>query len=223
MEPRTYKVTLTASSPLLMHYDDVNAADALAAWRTAPANQKYKKTGDDRSPAWTWLSYMYHDGSVIGIPGANLMKCMMEAGALVPVPGGRSGKTFKSQSQSGMQIQEEMWPLLVDGKKIPMSKLAALLTERDFEKHQEVARALGIDLFVKRASIGNTKHVRVRPKFHRWEASGTVVVWDDKISIVVVQDLFSLGGSYKGICDWRPSSKMSPGPFGRFSAKVSEN
>lgn len=32
---------------------------------------------------------------------------------MVPVPGGRSGKTLKAQSQSGCGVSSPYWPLLV--------------------------------------------------------------------------------------------------------------
>lgn len=36
---RTYRITLTGKTPLLMHYDDVRWADKMAAWLTVPENK----------------------------------------------------------------------------------------------------------------------------------------------------------------------------------------
>lgn len=98
---RTYHVTLTGISPLLLHHDDITFQDELKLWRTDPDNKKNSVPGDDRSPAFTWLGCLYHDDGLLTIPSENIMKCLTEAGAMVPVPGGKNGKTFKAQTQSG--------------------------------------------------------------------------------------------------------------------------
>ena len=72
---------------------------------------------------------------------------------------------------------------------------------------------------IKRAAIERKKHVRVRPKFDRWAAKGTIVVWDDQITDKILQDILAYAGSYKGLGDWRPSSK-TPGAYGMFDAEV---
>ena len=46
-------------------------------------------------------------------------------------------------------------------------------------------------------------------------------VWDDQITLAVLADVLKMAGDYKGLGDWRPSSK-TPGPFGRFEAVVKE-
>lgn len=52
---------LTGTTPLLMHADDVDAADALIEWRQKPDNKNISKPGDDRSPPWAWQTYLYRD------------------------------------------------------------------------------------------------------------------------------------------------------------------
>jgi hypothetical protein len=204
-----------------MHYDNIAWADELKRWRQDPANKKFSVSGDDRSPAFSWLGSMYSDGERLVVPADNLMRALMEGGASVPVPGGKNGKTFKAQTQSGMLVQEESWPLTVDGSAIPVAPLLALKSEPDFEKHTAAAVANRFTLFVKRAKIGTSKHVRVRPRFDRWAASGTIGVWDEQITEKVLRDILAYAGSYKGLGDWRPSSK-TPGPFGRFDSTVEE-
>jgi hypothetical protein len=218
---KTYEVTLIGSSPLLHHYDNIEFADEMARWRTDPANKNKSKAGDDRSPAHTWIGGLYHDGARLVIPSDNVMSMLKEAGAQVLVPGAKHGKTFKAQTQSGILIEELFWPLLVDGKEIPLAPISGLLTEPDFAVHQERAKELGFSLFVKRAAIGKSKHVRVRARFDRWVTSGRIGVLDDALTKPVLDDIFGIAGRYKGLCDWRPSSK-SPGPFGRFGAVVKE-
>jgi hypothetical protein len=218
---RTYQVTLTGLSDLIMHWDNIDWAEQMRLWREDPANKSASKAGDDRSPACTWLGSMYHDGTQVCIPSDNLMRCLMEGGAQVVVPGGKMGKTFKAQSQSGELIVEEYWPLLVNGRTIPVEPLLALTRETDFVRHCDVAKQAGFRLFTKRARIGAAKHVRVRPRFNSWSATGTLQVWDPQLTKEALERILTMAGQYKGLCDWRPSSR-TPGPFGRFEAKIEE-
>lgn len=222
MDIRTYEVTLTGKSPLLMHWDNIEWSGALKKWREDPDNKSKSVAGDDRSPAFTWIGSVYRSTNEgpIAMLSDNLQRCMMEGGAQVQLPGGRKGKTFKQQSQSGMMPGEESWPLIVNGKTIQFSKIWALRKEDDFEKHQEMAIDLGFQLYVKRARIGASKHVRVRPRFDQWSCAGTIQVWDEKITERALKDILRLAGDHKGLGDWRPSSPRSPGPFGRFAAEV---
>jgi hypothetical protein len=218
---KTYRVEIKGLSPLLMHQDNIDWGDQLRKWRENPDNKKNSVAGDDRSPAFTWLGSLYHCDGKVAIPGDNLMRCLMEGGTQVLVPGGKSGKTFKAQTQSGMLITEEAWPLLVGEKQIPSGPLFNLKSETDFEVHQSTAIDAGFVLFVKRAKIGQSKHVRVRPRFDRWSATGTLQVWDDQITLPVLKDILRMSGAYKGLGDWRPSGR-TPGPFGRFSGEIFE-
>lgn len=215
---RTYKITLTNKSDMLQHSDNLSWADKLKKWRLQPENTKKSVAGDDRSPAHTWLGCIYHNGSEVVIPVDNLMRCLMEGGGSVPVPGGKNGKSFRAQTQSGMLFEDD-FPLLVNGKSIPVAPIFALEQVEDFEEHENAVRKLGFSLMVKRAKIGQSKHVRVRPRFANWSAVGKLVVWDDMLTEKVLADVFRVAGDYKGLGDWRPSSK-TPGPFGRFSATI---
>lgn len=218
---RRYAITISGQTPLLMHWDNIEWADRLDEWKNDPGNKKNSKAGDDRSPAWRWVGSMYHDGAHVAVPNDNLMRCLMEGGAMVPVPGGKSGKTFKAQTQSGMMVAEPFWPVLIDGAAVPMSAINPLLKVEDFGKHKEAVSALGFRLHVKRAKIGASKHIRVRPCFDRWEVRGTVSVWDDQITERVLADILRYAGQYKGLGDWRPGGK-TPGSFGMFEAAVKE-
>jgi hypothetical protein len=216
---QTYQVTITGKSPLLMHWDNIAWAEYLKRWRETPDNKKKSIAGDDRSPAFSWLGNLYHDGQLVTLPADNLMRCIMEGGAQVPVPGGKNGKTFKTQTQSGMMVAEQFPALLVNGSAIPVAPILALKDEEDFDKHLEVAIASGFMLFVKRARIGQSKHVRVRPRFDNWSVEFSINVWDEQITIEALRDIMRFAGNYKGIGDWRPSSR-TPGPFGRFDAEI---
>lgn len=217
---RDFHIQLIGNSPLLMHHDDVSWADTMEEWKNNPENKKRSKAGDDRSPAFRWVGYCYHDGERLVMPVDNVMATAREGGALVPVPGGRSGKTFKAQSQSGIVPADPFWPILVGGKEIPWAPISALIQEPDFKQHLAVARDLGFELHVKRARVGTSKHIRVRPIFHTWECAGVVSVIDEQITDKALKDIFDYAGQYKGIGDWRPSSPSKPGTFGRFSVEV---
>lgn len=219
MGTRTYEVTLTGKTPLLMHADNIEWADQMDEWKNSPANKKGSKAGDDRSPAWRWLGSLYHDDNLIVLPSDNLSRCFMEGGAMVPVPGGKNGKTFKSQSQSGMMTGEAVWPLFVNGRTVSAKDVMALKDEESFSAHKKACEKHGFMLFVKRAKIGTSKHIRVRPRFDSWSTTGTVVVWDEQITEAVLRDILDYAGRYKGLGDWRPGGK-TPGPHGMFDATV---
>lgn len=216
---RSYTVTLTGKMPLLHHQDNIEWADVMDAWKNDPNNKKKSKAGDDRSPAFRWIGSLYHDGKVISMPSDNLMRSFMEGGAMVLVPGGKNGKTFKAQTQSGMLVDGTHWPLLVKGKEIPVAPILRLSEEQDFAAHRAAAEKHGFSLFLKRAKIGQSKHVRVRPMFEAWSTSGTVHVWDDQITIDVLRQIATQAGLYKGLGDWRPGGR-TPGPYGMFTAEV---
>lgn len=217
---RTYQVTLTGKTPLLMHNDNIEWADFMDEWKSDPANKKGSKAGDDRSPAWRWLGCVYHDGKVVGIPAANIMRSIMEGGAMVPVPGGKMGKTFKSQTQSGMMSVEPLWTLYTNGKTIGWPEVEAARTEEKFPKQKKLANDLGFELLVKRAKIGAQKHVRVRPQFSSgWSAKGSFAVWDEQIDDKALGQILEYAGQYKGLGDWRPGGR-TPGPYGTFEATI---
>lgn len=214
---RHYQISIKSITPLLMHMDSVEWSNTMDRWKNDPANKKNSKAGDDRTPAFRWLGNVYNDGKSICISAENIAACLIQSGAMVPVPGGKGGKTFKSQTMSGMQIVDRYVPLRLgaNGAVVPWSSLSALMDEPDFEKHCEACKRLGFELFVKRARIGTAKHIRVRPKFDDWQAEIAVDVWDEQITEDVLRTLFEYGGRYKGIGDWRPSSGK-PGPYGMF-------
>lgn len=217
---RKYAITLTGKTPLLMHHDNINWADFMDDWKNDPGNKKLSKAGDDRTPAWRWIGCCYHDGTLLAMPQSNIMRSLMEGGVMVPVPGGRSGKTFKAQTQSGMMCVEPFWTLLVNGSPIQWSDIEPLKDEQKFTAHKELVQAMGFELLVKRARIGQSKHIRVRPQFATgWQLIGSLVVWDEQITQDVLANIIEYAGQYKGLGDWRPGGK-TPGPYGMFEGKI---
>jgi hypothetical protein len=205
-----------------MHADNIDWSDAMDAWKTDKDNKKNSKAGDDRTPAHRWIGSLYrNEAGEIVLPTENIMRSLMEGGAMILVPGGKSGKTFKSQTQSGIMPREIGWPLLVNGKPINPAPIKQLLKQKDFAAHREAVKELGFTLFLKRARIGQSKHIRVRPRFENWSATGELVVVDDQITEAVLADILEMSGKYKGLGDWRPSSK-TPGTFGMFEAQLKQ-
>lgn len=216
---KNYMVKLNGMRDLLMHKDNVQHGERVKRWTKDPANKDISVAGDDRSPAWTWIGYLYEDSGKIVLDSDNLMTMLREGGAQVAT--GKGKKTFKAQSQSGIIVNEIGWPLIVDGREINYEPIKSLLNENDFEKHQQLAEELGITLFIKRAKIGTSKHIRVRPRFSNWQAAGTITVTDAMLTKSVLRDILTFAGARCGLCDWRPSSK-TPGQFGTFTAEIEE-
>lgn len=213
-----YEFTITGTTPLLMHADDVEACDRLKKYRDDPQNKKTGVSGDDRSPPWTWMTYVYANGGKIVIPCDNLSTCLREAGAMLVMKG---KTTYKQATQSGLMFLDDFFDLLVDGKPIVSSEIDAM-QELTFDEQRDLCRELGFELFVKRAKVGTAKHVRVRPRFNQWSLKGRVEVIAPEISEPILRQLFELAGKYKGLCDWRPSAKQSPGRFGMFGATLTK-
>jgi len=217
---KQYQVTITGQTPLLMHSDNLAFGEKIIKWRKEPANKELSKAGDDRSPALTWISYLYHDGKEIGIPSDNLMTALREGGAKVINKG---KETYKKQTQSGIMIDQQQFRLLVNGNVVPVSRINPLIGENDFNVHLELAESLGFELLVKRAKIGNAKHVRVRPLFREWQAVGSVTILDEELTGLyqdTLEKILAQAGALCGLCDWRPSSPKSSGTFGKFTSEL---
>lgn len=215
---QTYEVRIEGVSPLLMHNDNIQWADSMTAWGNEPGQRKKGTAGDDRSPAWRWIGALYVDAGKVVVPADNLMTMLREGGAKCAT--GKGKTTFKAITQTGILVDQIAWPIEVGGQHVPYAPIKDLIEEPDFEEHEELARSMGFFLFVKRAKVGDSKHIRVRPRFDQWAAAGTVTVTDEQVTERVLTSILTVAGSHVGIGDWRPSSKKSPGQFGRFVAKV---
>lgn len=211
----TYDFVLTGKNPLLMHEDDVMAADEIEAWRKDPENKSQKKPGDDRVPAWTWQKYLYMGSTNLVIPSDNLMACLRKAGASISMG---NKKTAKALSQSSIIMPNEHLDFFCNGKPVPVEPIARLAS-LPFKQQFDGVKKLGFELLVKRASVGSAKHVRVRAKFQAWSVRGQFEVIDPAME-ERLQELFTQAGRYVGLCDWRPGSPKSPGPYGVFAATL---
>jgi len=221
----SYQVSFIGKTPLIMHRDNLYFSEKIAEWQKLPENKELSKAGDDRSPAWTWIGSLYYHKEgrdVICMDSDNLMTVLREGGAKVRT--GKKQETYKKQTQSGLVIPEIESTLLVHGKEIPMAPIRALNGETNFMKHMELAEELGFELFVKRARIKSSKHVRVRPMFRDWEIHTQIDVLNEEVSGItkeILTRILQCAGEQCGLCDWRPSSR-TPGSYGKFSVEIKE-
>lgn len=212
-----FEFTLTGITPLLMHADDVEKADELMEWRKHPDNKNKSKAGDDRTPPWTWMTYAYYDEEgKITMPQECIMAALSKAGAQFKLKG---NTTFKSLSQSGLLIHEEFCNFTTNGNTITTAQLSKF-KDADFKTHCDEAKKLGFELFVKRATIGQSKHVRVRPKFKNWQITGHIETLASEFTEAILTQMMELCGLRVGLGDWRPSAPSKPGRYGKFSCNL---
>lgn len=221
MYERTVQFEIVGRTPLLMHWDNLEWADQLEEERTtlAEEDKKASKRGDDRSPPHTWKGSVYTDGQLVALPTDNIRSCLMAAGAQVIL----SGKTtYKKLTQSGLMFATMHLPLHIGNPSHVVSKADIDAIDGTFAEHARKARALGFQLDCRRATIGQSKHVRVRPRFEQWQAAGELLVTDEQIRPATLQKIFELAGRKIGIGDWRPSAPKSPGQFGMFAVTLKD-
>ena len=218
---KRYQVVLTGLTPLIMHRDNLAFAEEISAWAKDPANKMNSKAGDDRTPPWIWIGYLYHDGKKITMDSDNIMTMLREGGAKVKTGNGK--ETFKKLASSGLLMDNINADLFINGAEIQIEKIKALIGNLDFNEHLQAVKALGFDLLVKRAKIGQAKHVRVRPIFRDWQVKYEINVLDEEVSGIskdVLALIHAQAGALIGLGDWRPGSPKSPGSFGKFSAVI---
>lgn len=225
-----FRFELTGKTPLIMHRDDVLSADEVGAFRDEAKKRKQGGAGDDRFPAWTWLTYLYpseefvdpktgrREPSVVSIPSPNLMSCLKWAGNRIH----RGRKSLKEVTQTSLLIWTDYASLVGPEGVVPMKDVYAL-KDLPFSGQKEEASRLGITLDVRRAKLNSSKHIRVRPRFETWRCEGKIEITDpDSLSESELRGLFDIAGQYIGLGDWRPSSPKSPGIYGRFHAELTK-
>ncbi len=217
MYEKRYTFTLTGLAPLIMHWDNIEWADQIADERTRikEDDKANFKAGDDRCPAFTWKGYTYNDLTHVCLPSDNIRSCLIKAAAKITL---KNRETYKKLAASGILMDEMYFDLFVGGKQIPFKGVDAI--EGPFKTHLEAVKALGFKLLVKRASVGASKHVRVRPMFDNWVLQGSVVLVEEQITFKVLKEIWSIAGPRIGLCDWRPGASKSPGPYGRFKTEL---
>lgn len=211
---QTAHFTIIGTTPLLMHSDDVLKADSLIEWRQSPANKNLSRPGDDRSPAWSWQTYLYDDGEHVAMPNENIMVSLRQAGVQMIL---KKQKTYKEITQSGLVIPTEYCEFHANGKQIPIAAIHGW-REKPFTEQMQLALDMGFSLFTKRVAVRKNKHIRVRPRFDKWSVTGIIHVIKPEITPDILSKLFDLAGSV-GLCDWRPGCK-TPGSYGMFDSQI---
>ena len=205
-----FKVSIEGRTPLLMHYNNLEARDAVQA-----RGRQGGKAGDDRTPADTWKASVYVDEKNVVVPAECLLAALMWAGKKISI-----GKmqTLKAASQS-ILFDDFFVPLLIDGETIARADIEAI--DGKFPDHCKAARDLGFSLFVKPATVNGKSHVRVRPRFDRWALVTGFETDDDDLlgGSNRIESLFD-GAGKSGLGDWRPSAPKKPGMYGMFRAQV---
>lgn len=224
----TYEFTLTGLTALMMHFDDVEGADEVRAYIQNHGNQTKKKasgfgSGDDRFPAWSWTTYVYHDGKHVAMPSFNLMACLRMAGMKIPLKG---NQTLKQLTQTAIRPASEFFTLQTGDKldKLVPIKPIQLLRESDapFSAHKAAVAKMSFSLDVRRAGLkSGSKVVRVRPRFDNWRVSGRIEIVEQEMTDERLETLFEIAGGKIGLGEWRPGGK-TPGVFGMFEAEVKQ-
>lgn len=207
---------LVGTMPLLMHFDNIEGGDLLKEWRQDTKNKNQSVPGDDRSPAWTWQTYLYTDGEFVTMPADNIMGALMYGGSQLIL---KKQKTFKELSQSAILIDKEHCDFIYAGNRRLSMVDVINMREKPFSKQAELCQSLGFRLFYKRAKIGNAKHVRIRPRFEQWTVRGELEVTSNDLTFEKLESIFGYAGK-AGLCDWRPNSPKRPGPYGMFQASL---
>jgi hypothetical protein len=211
-----YDFEINGLTTLIMHNNNIDERDKIEAIRK---KMKGGKAGDDRSPPESWKGYLYisEDTGNVCIPSENLLACLLAGGVKVKI-GGK--ETLKTHSQRVMFDRMD-YDLVVNGKTI--SKDAIAKVGGEYPEHYVAVQTLGFKLFAKPCTVGNSKHIRVRPKFANWSLKGSFEVEPEDaniLSLSSLNDLFTTCGRLAGLGDWRPSAPKRPGQYGRFTSTV---
>ena len=217
MEKLTLKIIGT--TPLLMHRDSVEHADAMGELLKSTKKGQSGPAGDDRWPSYRWVGYCYHDErDRLCIPAQNLFSCLLK-GAVDFKP---AGATKKQSIKPFVSCEIAVGDAILTKPALTIEQIEHAIEPYvgDFKSTKEaVERDLGFALDVRRAKVGSAKHVRVRPMFYDWEASCDVVLACDKISKAQALELFAHCGMFVGVGDWRPGAP-TPGLYGKFRVEI---
>lgn len=187
------RVTMTGTSPLLMHSDRLS--DPLNPYSKAlkAFSSKRTKTDDDHAQMARveWEGGAYHDPTIGPyIPAANVHRSLVE--------GARLTKRGRHVERGLVPAGDGLLPLLYDGP-------------RDLEGLYADGR------FVSRMSAGvNAARVmRTRPIFPSWSLEMEAIVDPGQLDLEEISTIAEQAGSMVGICDFRPR-------YGRFVSTVEE-
>jgi len=222
LDVRRYSFVFSGFSALLMHADNIDGSDELKAWRGNSKNKGLSVPGDDRTPPWTWRTYLYVDddstsptcGKIV-LPAMNVMRGLRQAGAQMTLKG---AKTYKEISQSGILVTTENCKFTyAKGRELNYQDVLDMQDETYMDQCVR-AKELGFELMKRPVNVNGKRHIRVRAKFTEWTVSGTADVNKPELTHDILTNLFALAGR-GGFGDWRPACK-SPGQYGQADASI---
>ena len=181
------QITIQGTTPLLLHrFTDEAQMIATAGSRPSIAN-------DAKSPQEQAEESLYLDeNGVSGIPGPNVMRCLIDAGKYLKV--GRTKATTQKSSLIPAAISiEELF--------LPISSTS------DWK----------VDTRPVRIPTTGGRISRHRPCYDDWGLSFHLQLDESVLTAKMLREILDLAGSRIGLGDFRPDCK---GPFGKF--KVTE-
>ena len=193
-QSRTYR--LEGVVPVIPHNGQL--ADPLNDFAKAikAISKKRAKTEDDYAKLarleWEGSFYLDDNGKPV-IPGENV-EAMLVAAA--------KKKKQGPAAKAGI-IVVGVFPIEYDGPK----DLPKLWEDEQFRKVSPVV-------------VQRSRVIRTRPQFPTWALEVEVHFLPDQLDPDDLDQHMVIAGRIIGLCDWRPNAPLSPGPFGRFKAKI---
>jgi hypothetical protein len=191
------KITITGTTPLLMH--NIRLANPIdpAAKALGEATSAYKKSKTDADFEHVmhteWVGSLYHDPSIgIYMPSSWFMGTLSRGGVLY----GRKGKAVKQ----GVIISDFQIPLMHDGP----GNLDEMWADPQYRD-------------VRAVRVGQNMVMRTRPRFPRWAAEVNAFLDENTLDPTMFGVIAEKAGALAGVGDYRPENG---GPFGRYEVKV---
>lgn len=175
------KVTLEGVVPLLCHNGDLCDPFYGPAQAMKEVTKKRKKTEDDLLALrkLEFLGGLYlNDKGLPCLTADVILGLLSAAGAKLK---------SKKEMQAGVFTDEDYYAIDFPGSKDP-----------------EVMYSKKDHVHVKRAKVGMSAIMRVRPRFKQWKISFVLNIVTDVIDERTVREALELAGRVVGIGDWRP-------------------
>lgn len=189
---KNFTLTLTGSTPLLMHNSRLSDPLDPAAKALKKISGKRNKTDDDHVAMGEaeFMGGLYLDPDVGPyIPDLNIAATLLEGAKL-----NKLGMKVKR----GLLITTPVNPVSYDGPRDP----AQMWTSGRFAHRASVG-------------VGQARVMRTRPVFYEWAVQADGLIDESQLDFDQLVQIANNAGDFIGIGDWRPR-------FGRFTAKVEE-
>lgn len=185
-----FRLTLTATAPLLMHNSRLANPIDPATKALKAATSKRVKTDEDHEEIahLEFLGSLYTD-SEFGpyVPGQNIERCLVD-GAKLSKNGVRVTR--------GVFIKTDVNPLAYNGPR----NAEELWADENFRHLASV-------------KVGTSRMMRCRPVFREWRTEADGVLDTAVLNVAELAAITDAAGAMIGLGDWRPR-------FGRFTATV---